>query len=166
MRMTLQSIVVAVAVVMCAAATGTAQANGPYCPPVVVKHRPGYSVHNYHLTYGTHFSHGYYFRGGYYRHFSYRVWNSRYGCYFYYYPGTSCYYYWSGTTNCYYPITYVTVVAPNGPPPAGIQELPLQSPPVPPQSFQPGPNGQVPPQSFQPGPNGQVIPPQSLPTGA
>ena len=119
MTTTLKSAVVALALAVCGFASGTTQAN----PPHPVFH-PSYH-HNYHVNYGHRFSHGYYFSGSYYNHFTYRQWNSRYGCYFYYYPGTSSYYYWSGANNCYYPTSYATVVVPNGPAPAGIMTLPL-----------------------------------------
>src|SRR5271168_2387755 len=119
MTTTIKSAVLAVAVMVCGLASGTADANHP-------NHGSYRSYnHNYHVNYGHRFSHGYYFSGPAYSHYSYRTWNSRYHCYFYYYPWTSSYYYWSGANNCYYPTSYATVVAPNGPVPTGCMTLPL-----------------------------------------
>ena len=61
---------------------------------------------NYHLTHGTRFDHGYFYRGRDHFQWSYRTWNSRYGCFTYWDPCTSCNYYWCQPYNCFYPVTY------------------------------------------------------------
>jgi len=57
-------------------------------------------------------------------------WNSRFHCYYYWYPSGRCYYYWYAPARCYYPISYIDTY----PPPAvqyqtpspGAAPLPVQ----------------------------------------
>jgi hypothetical protein len=90
---------------------------------------------NWHVTHGRQFSYGFYFQGHQYNQFQYRCWNPTYRCWTFYYPGVNCYYYWSGSSGCYYPLSYATVVAPNGALPYGCDTLPDDQGPLPTQNF-------------------------------
>ena len=56
-------------------------------------------------------------------------WNSRFGCYYYWYPSERCYYYWYAPSSCYYPVSSID----DYPPPAtqyqtaspGVAPLPI-----------------------------------------
>jgi hypothetical protein len=65
-----------------------------------------HGYHNYHLTYGTSFRYGYFYTGRHHHHWSYRVWDGRFGRYHYWDPSVGCYYWWCEADNCFYPIRY------------------------------------------------------------
>lgn len=92
----------------------------------------------YHLQHGTKFSHGYYFSGRNHNFWTTQSWSGRYGCYCYWYPGTSSWYYWCAPQSCYYPISYITIAPPV------VPVLPVAAAPGP-VVLPPGPGSPPPP---------------------
>lgn len=70
-------------------------------------HSMGKSNARYYVQHGHRFKYGYWYSGYVHPHWSYHVWDSRYGCFLYYDPGVKVYYYWNPVHYRYYPVSYV-----------------------------------------------------------
>ncbi len=89
----------------------------------------------YYATRGVAYRGGYYYAGRDHHHWSYRVWDAKYGRYHYYDPYLRIYYYWSPERLGYYPVEVAPAPVATVPAPAPVvvaPPAPIVTVPVPP----------------------------------
>jgi hypothetical protein len=87
-------------------------------------------VNNVNAAQRVRFSGGVFFQGSGFAQFQSRTFNARLGTWLFFDPVTNTWYYWSARNGGFFPLSYASVVPPNGTPPNATNTLPVQTPPA------------------------------------